>query len=140
MRRDSYISYPNKNGNAAQLYTRWAAKHIIRKGSRLLTVFALRNEETKYINENKKDYDNFALYPLASSAAEYFSQEKADIPDRTARQSFLMLALFSSNLSSVRFQPRRRLTSSAAVFARMPIRWSLFRQLSISMRLQSRWR
>ena len=50
----------------------------------------------------------------------YFSQEKADIPARTAKQSFLMRALFSSNLSFVRFQFRRRLTSSAAVFARMP--------------------
>ena len=48
---------------------------------------------------------------MASSAAEYFSQEKTDIPARTARQSFLIRALFSSDLSSVRFQPRRRLTS-----------------------------
>ena len=83
---------------------------------------------------------SLTVYPLASSAAVYLSQEKADIPARTARQSFLMRALFSSNLSSVRFQPRRRLISSAAVLARMPIRWSLFRQLSISTRLQSRWR
>ena len=66
---------------------------------------------------------SLTVYPLASSAAVYFSPEKADIPDRTARQSCLMRALFSSNLYSVRFQPCRRLTSSAAVFARIPIRW-----------------
>ena len=30
---------------------------------------------------------------MASSAAVYFSQEKADIPDRTARQSFFVASL-----------------------------------------------